>query len=35
MLQSPQERVDLDKRESAPRRRRFGMGRFCNREAEG
>jgi len=35
LLQSPYEHVNLAKKESAPRRRRFGMGRFRNREAEG
>ncbi len=34
-LQSPYKHVNLAKKESAPRRRRFGMGRFRNREAEG
>jgi len=35
LLQSPYKHVNLAKKESAPRRRRFGMGRFRNREAEG
>ncbi len=35
LLQSPCECVNLVKRESAPRRRRLGMGRFRNREAAG
>ncbi len=34
-LQSPYKHANLAKKESAPRRRRFGMGRFRNREAEG
>ncbi len=35
LLQSPYEHVNLAKKESAPHQRRFGMGRFRNREAEG
>jgi len=35
LLQSPYKHVNLAKKESAPRWRRFGMGRFRNREAEG
>ncbi len=35
LLQSPCECVNLAERESAPRRRRLGMGRFRNREAAG
>ena len=35
LLQSPYEHVNLAKKESAPRQRRFGMGRFRNKEAEG
>ena len=35
LLQSPYKHVNLAKKESAPRRRRFGMDRFRNREAEG
>ena len=34
MLQSPYEHINLARKESAPRRRRFGIGRFLNREAE-
>ena len=30
LLQSPYKHVNLAKKESAPRRRRFGMGRFRN-----
>jgi len=35
LLQSPYKHINLAKKESAPRRRRFGIGRFRNREAEG
>ena len=35
LLQSPYMHVNLAKKESAPRRRRFGIGRFRNRETEG
>ena len=34
LLQSPYDHVNLAEKESDPRRRRFGMGRFRNREAE-